>query len=180
MVPYFIEKSLHYLSSLHFWMEPSQPRQPNFVPATHHLALFPSFSSLLHNHSKSELFWAGSFWFSLLLIHIPSILEAHNLPRLSHAWIFLSISWVPACLQVRGTFNGTLIQHTSRFEEQLRRRVLKKDGKEFVVHAPYLLVHEQQSHFLPFSSEDCAYKYCVPFSASRIPTSLFHGQGGIS
>ena len=63
MLPYFIEKRLHYLSSLHFWMEPSQPRQPNFVPATHHLALFPSFSSLLHNHSKSELFWAGSFYF---------------------------------------------------------------------------------------------------------------------
>ena len=58
--------------------------------------------------------------------------------------------------------------------------MLKKDGKEFVVHAPYLLVHEQQSHFLPFSSEGCAYKYCVPFGASRIPTSLFHGQGGIS
>ena len=180
MVPYFIEKSHHSLSSLHFWMEPSQPHQPNFVPATHHLALFPSFSSLLHNHSKSELFWAESFWFSLLLIHIPSILEAQNLPRLSHARIFLSISWVPAYLQVRGTFNGTLIHHTSGFEERLRRQVLKKDGKEFVVHAPYLLVHEQQSHFLPFSSEGCAYKYCVPFGACRIPTSLFHGQGGSS
>ena len=58
--------------------------------------------------------------------------------------------------------------------------MLKKDGKEFVVHAPYLLVHEQQSHFLPFLSEGCACKYCVPFGASRIPSSLDHGQGGIS
>ena len=78
MLSYFIEKRLHYLSSLHFWMEPSQLCLPNFIPATHHLALFLSLSSRLHNHSKSKLFWAGSFWFSLLLFQIPSILESHN------------------------------------------------------------------------------------------------------
>lgn len=182
MVFYFIEKDSHTLH-YHFELEPTPQtnplnqtwtkRRPYKLPS--HISSLP-FLQTIPPFQTIVVLSGKFFYFPLPLSHSFCIWN-EELP-LHHTTILLSISWVSVHLRSHGTFDGTLIHHTSRFEERFKQQFLKEDGNEFVLHAPHLLMQEEQSHFNHLSSEGSARKFYLHFCAFTISSSCFHGQWG--